>query len=394
MEGRIRDGDVSGAVRVRSSDESVAAPSVEVLEALRAKHPSAFGDIVLPPVPDQFTPATDVTAAEIISAITSFPNGSAGGVDGLKPQHLKDLITDSAGMVKDRLCEELAKLVTLMLNGKVLEEICPILYGASLTALKKKDGGLRPIAVGCTLRRLAGKVVSRRVMNEIGDLVRPIQLGYGTRGGAEAAVHATRAYITEESAESQVLLKLDFKNAFNTVDRAKMLEEVKDHLPMYYAFIWQMYTAPSHLFFGEHRLSSECGVQQGDPLGPLLFSLVTRRLSAAMISPLNCWYLDDGVIGGEIAGVAVDLETVVEEGKAVGLELNMAKCEVFIFGGDDDTRDQTTEEAERLFPGVQFPTASELSLLGAPLLPEALETAIEQKKKTIQRLTSRLALLH
>jgi hypothetical protein len=42
-------------------------------------------------------------------------------------------------------------------------EISQILYGVSLCALSKKDGGIRPIAVGCTLRRLAAKIVCTRI---------------------------------------------------------------------------------------------------------------------------------------------------------------------------------------------------------------------------------------
>jgi len=175
-----------------------------------------------------------------------------------------------------------------MLSGSVPSEICPLLYGACLTALKKKDGGLRPIAVGNTLRRLAGKIVSRRVMEAMGGLVRPTQLGYGTRGGAEAAVHATRAYVSTDN-EARVILKMDFRNAFSTIRRDRMLQVVQTHLPYYYRFVWQMYHHPSDLFFGNFLLQSAAGVQQGDPLGPLLFCLVTRDITAALESQLNVW---------------------------------------------------------------------------------------------------------
>ncbi|KAL4716122.1 hypothetical protein ACJJTC_013899 [Scirpophaga incertulas] len=39
-------------------------------------------------------------------------------------------------------------LINLMLSGEVYEDIIEILYGANLLALKKKDGGIRPNAVG------------------------------------------------------------------------------------------------------------------------------------------------------------------------------------------------------------------------------------------------------
>ncbi len=46
-------------------------------------------------------------------------------------------------------------------------------------------------------------------------------------------------------------------------------------------------------------------MQQGDPLAPLLFSLVIQKLIAAINArcpglELNLWYMDDGVLGGRI----------------------------------------------------------------------------------------------
>ena len=70
----------------------------------------------------------------------------------------------------------------------------PLLFGASLTALNK-DGGVRPIAVGCTLRRLVGKIASTAVIDRMGTFLSPLQLGYGTPLGAETAVHSAWLYL-------------------------------------------------------------------------------------------------------------------------------------------------------------------------------------------------------
>ena len=39
------------------------------------------------------------------------------------------------------------------------------------------------------------------------------------------------------------------------------------------SLLWQAYSSPTRLFFGEERFASETGIQQGDPIGPALFAL-------------------------------------------------------------------------------------------------------------------------
>ena len=110
----------------------------------------------------------------------------------------------------------------------------------------KKDGGIRPIAVGNTLRRLAAKVVLSPVTAEIREQVQPTQLGVGTPGGCEAALRATRAYM-EQATSPKVLLKIDLKNAFNTLPRNKILTAVRGNIPEAYHFFYQAYGAESIL---------------------------------------------------------------------------------------------------------------------------------------------------
>ena len=136
-----------------------------------------------------------VTPEEILKGIRSFGPSSAAGPDQLKPQHLKELTTRQNGEAGSRLVTALASLANLLLSGGVPCAVQPLLYGANLVALRKPDGGVRPIAVGNTLRRLVAKVISMQLCAVVGDHLRPIQLGYGTPGGCEAAIHAARTFL-------------------------------------------------------------------------------------------------------------------------------------------------------------------------------------------------------
>jgi hypothetical protein len=119
------DGNISGAVRILSSDDSIAPHTAEVLNILRSKHPQGDPNAVYPPAPDDDPVFESVKAHEIVQAISSFPNGSACGMDGFFPQHLKDLISTSAGDIATKLTGSLAALGTLMLSGNVNLEFCP-----------------------------------------------------------------------------------------------------------------------------------------------------------------------------------------------------------------------------------------------------------------------------
>ena len=196
-----------------------------------------------------------------------------------------------------------------------------------------------------------------------------------------------------EDNETRVLLKLDFRNAFNTVHRDKMLLAVSQHIPQFYGFVWQMYRQSSLLSFGEFMLQSSSGVQQGDPLGPLLYCLLTREMANSMHSPLNAWYLDDATVGGPLETVERDLLAVVAMGRDVGLELNFCKCEALVYGGNEASRAETTNRMRQRVPEIKLPSREELTLLGAPLLPPGVATALEEKTAAISLLTSRLSIL-
>ena len=245
--------DLRGAIRELSSDDTLAPDNIDTLNKLKERHPGAPVGITMPEAAENVDAHIPVTSDSVKLAILSFPAGSAGGPDGLKPGHLKHLI--GATEAGNRLLESLTNLTNFVLKNVIPEDIQPIFFGANLCALSKKDGGIRPIAVGTTLRRLITKVGFKPISRELGTLFRPNQLGYASQGGSEAAAHAARHYLTSNT-QNKVFLKLDIKNAFNCINRDIILQKVKEKNPSLYNLLWQAYSKPTQLFYRNETISS------------------------------------------------------------------------------------------------------------------------------------------
>ena len=71
----------------------------------------------------------------------------------------------------------------------------------------------------------------------------PLLLGYGTPHGSEAAVHAARIYL-QNLPNDHLLLKLDFKNAFNCLHRDRMLTVVGEMVPELLPLVHSAYSSP------------------------------------------------------------------------------------------------------------------------------------------------------
>ena len=273
---------------------------------MKSKHPEAKPP-TLPvgpaPAPLRFGEET------VFKKVESFPTGSAAGASGTRPQFLKDMLACPNHSLGEEALQALTKLTNHLVAGLAPTELAPYIAGAPLMALNKPDGGLRPIAIGETIRRLVSKCCCEATSEDAKRIFGSLQVGVATQGGGEAAIHAVRRLADELGGNSdKIMLKVDFSNAFNMVDRTAMIREVSDHLPGLYKWTEFCYAQPAHLFFGDTLLASMAGVQQGDPLGPLLFSLVLHPLAKRIEAEfpkldLSVWYLDDGTIIGDQADV-------------------------------------------------------------------------------------------
>ena len=161
--------------------------------------------------------------------------------------------------------------------------------------------------------------------------------------GKEAAIHALRRWACRATGQpGRVALKIDVRNAFNSVSRAAVVDQVRRRFPHLLPWVLWCYRDESDLLLeGQVPLSSADGVQQGDPLGPLLFALAIHPLAEQLAAlrhdgvglDMVQFYLDDGVLAGPAEVVAAALALVQRGCDAIGLELNLAKSELVVPSG-------------------------------------------------------------
>lgn len=311
--------------------EGLAPENSGTVAALQALHP-VQPDPVAPPV-HELPPSPELVPDAVAKALRSFPAATAPGPSGLRVQHLREACWPGG---RDSLLEQLAGVVTLLASGSAHSAAAPLVAGANLVAIPKPQGGVRPIAIGEVLRRLTGKCLMELVRDDARSVFFPVQLGVAAPSGSEVAVHCVRDWQRRHAGSAdKVLVKLDFANAFNTVSRQEVLSAACAHFPTLARWVNWCYGGPSTLQFGSSALQSAAGVQQSDPLGPLLFSAALHPLAAELrAGPLDIamFYLDDGVVAGDVAAVGAALKHIERRAAGIGLRLNLSKCEVVVPG--------------------------------------------------------------
>ena len=378
---KIEDGNMKAAIRILTSTDKPATDIDATYAKLQERHPDPPSDSRQATDPAGFS-AIQVTEQQVMSAIRTFPPGSAGGPDGVRPQHILDLVCCREN--GPALLTAITAFVNSLLDGKCHQAVTPILFGGTLMALEKKTGGIRPIAIGYTLRRIAAKCANAHATAVLSDYLQPLQLGVGTPGGCEAAVHATRRYM-ESMPDGHCVVKLDFTNAFNSLRRDEMLEGVQQRVPGIFKFIHLAYSQPTQLIYQNHIIWSRQGPQQGDPNGSGLFCNTIQPLLQTLQSELVEGYIDDLTLGGPEQQVARDVETVRRKGAELGLKLNEAKCEFIC-------RSATSNDP--IFQNFIHLKVEDAELLGAPITTgPAMDRALNNRCDDLARAASSLRLI-
>lgn len=286
----------------------------KTLEALKGKNPQCTNNIkaaVFNPSCRR-SPLKLFLTEEVLAIIKMFKPFSPGGTSGLRPDHLKEMLKvtriENGGPLS-----ALTSVVNIFSAEKAPFQLAHWISGASYTLLSKPDGSPRLISVREKIRCVVSGLHIQRSCTKASLFFRPIHLGIATKFGAESLVHSIKATDEIYQAESRfVVLLVDLKNAFNLCNRTTFLNLVMRNFPEIFNWVAYCYhNNVSHLWQGSEDILSVLGVQQGDPLGPLLFCLVLRPILEELrelfslnedtedcdeAAPLHQWYFDDGYL--------------------------------------------------------------------------------------------------
>ena len=122
----------------------------------------------------------------------------------------------------ERDSQKLHQFASTLARAEVPAEIVDLIRMGRITALRKKDGGVRGITVGDVLRRLIARTIAKQVCSAVESATSPFQFSLSTKAGCECVAHVIQS-LTDTNAETTVV-SVDGVGAFDLISRNSMLQ--------------------------------------------------------------------------------------------------------------------------------------------------------------------------
>ena len=169
------------------------------------------------------------------------------------------------------------------------------LVASRLIPLDKGEGAVRPIGVGEVVRKICGKCVMNVAKKDVVAASGSLHLCAGQKSGSEAAIHAMHAIF--ETDDTDAVLLIDASNAFNALNRAAALHNIRVLCPVIAIYAINTYRQSARLFVtGGKEIASAEGKTQGNLLAMGLYALSIQPLITSLqaaSSVKQCWFADD-----------------------------------------------------------------------------------------------------
>ena len=360
----MKKGNVNAAVKLLTSnmEGGILPLNDETMVLLEAKHPEAQpcnpDSIIDFHAPDVHPVIFDSISEDSVKKAAMNTKGGSGpsGSDADTWRHI--LASRNFGACSNDLCMALAQAIKQLCTEKIELELTDHSTTSSLEAFLAcrlipldKMPGLRPIGVGEVLRRIAGKVFMSVVKDDIQTATGSLQVCAGQAGGCEAAIHAMRSIYDNDS--SDAVLLIDAANAFNSINRSAMLQNIERMCPPAYIYAYNCYAAEARLFVpGGRELKSKEGTTQGAPpsmafyavgLTPFLIQLAKYEPPHPTAKQVS--YADDLTGGGKLRQLRVWMDNIIEHGPKYGYHAEPTKSWLIV-------KERLLESAEEIFDGV------------------------------------------
>ena len=280
----------------------------------------------------------------IQNALMNLKGGVAPGTGGLRPEFLLKLTE----VWKEDEHQEIWETVNYFCMQYISGGMPPWFYKSIMTVetvglfktAERNPEKLRPIGMRNPFIKTIHKEIITQNKHNFKEYLEPQQLGMSV-GGAAKLVHSVR--MTLEKNPTFVCVKLDFRNAFNEISRARVVEALEEvetlqHLAQ---FAGMLLAPVSGLesggeFWGE----AQEGTTQGDPLsGPFFCVSIHKEVRKADQALQRCGGMvrcgwDDGYFLGPKEEVFQALNLFSSEvQRSSGLVLQVTKSEVYTSTG-------------------------------------------------------------
>ena len=294
-----------------------------------------------------------VTVSDVEQVLAKVKRDKAGGWDGIPSALLADL----------KESEWFVSLVHCMCNVFVRNAFWPEQWNAIIIAPIPKSGkppdkpdSYRPIHLICVLAKCVSSLVERKIRASVETCCE--QLGFQTGSGTRDNVFVLHQLIRKYRKRRLFTCFVDFKMAFDSVDRDKLfdkLEQIPGMDTVWLRMLKAMYKGVKASVKGSGVWFPETiGVKQGDPLSPLLFILYINDLTQALVptdGDGNCskadqafvttlserlirclLYADDLALPSRTeAGLSILLDRLRDYCNTWKLTVNVSKTEVVVF---------------------------------------------------------------
>jgi hypothetical protein len=369
------------------------------------KYEWEVGTITVAVIQDKASEAEASQTAEVDALLwvcAHLPRFKAQDIVGSRYEHYKDL--------SDKLIRHLTRCY---MNAWVPRGVICVLASARGFIIDKGEGEPRCVHSVLTLRKIASRTAVIQDRDWIGlDLAEVGQYGVGVKGGVEFVYHVNRCAVLAALDEMDVsekdtmyasgaqpaALQTDFKNAFPSLEQAKILEGIEDHAdPRMLRFarsarlLYDGEIDPVVVFVENGAVvfqqNVRNGAHQGDPFGCLHFALGIRPLCAKIQRKLRgtnavcVWIIDDCSFAGELESAVLGYEVLLEECPEYGLELKRRKLKAWLL--------LMAEHLVGLNRGDTFPelpaAVSDVERKAFELIHRLVEHGFEVRKDGIRR---------